>query len=237
MRSGPAAAILLGDLCLSWADELLYGSGLADAALRSAKPVFDVMRTELMAGQYLDLLEQATRRRARSSGAMRVLRYKSAKYTVERPLQLGAALAGGAAPDCSRRTARTACRWARRSSCATTCSACSATRRRPASRPATTCARASARVLVAFALAEAAPAGAAAAAPPPRRPGPGRGRRRRRCARSSRPAGRSRGSRTLIAGSTEQALDALEQAGPGLVAEPGAWALAELAHAATVRTV
>ncbi|MFI5101170.1 MAG: polyprenyl synthetase family protein, partial [Actinomycetes bacterium] len=41
----------------------------------------------------------------------------------------------------------------------------------------------------------------------------------------------------LIARLTGQALDALEQAGPGLVAEPGAWALAELAHAATVRTV
>jgi geranylgeranyl diphosphate synthase, type I len=92
---GTGAAILLGDLCLVWADKLLYASGLADGALRTAKPVFDEMRTELMAGQYLDLLEQATGTGS-VDRAMRVLRYKSAKYTVERPLHLGAALAGAA---------------------------------------------------------------------------------------------------------------------------------------------
>ncbi len=62
-------------------------------SLASAKPVYDVMRTELMAGQYLDLLEQAmgggSLERAR-----RVITFKSAKYTVERPLHLGGALAG-----------------------------------------------------------------------------------------------------------------------------------------------
>ena len=78
--------------------------------------------------------------------AERIARYKSGKYTIERPLHLGAALA---APDraasCCRRSPPTALRSARRSSCATTCSACSATRRSPASRSATTCARASRR--------------------------------------------------------------------------------------------
>ena len=57
------------------------------------KPVYDVMRTELMAGQYLDLLEQAMGGGS-ADRAMRVVRYKSAKYTIERPLHLGAALAG-----------------------------------------------------------------------------------------------------------------------------------------------
>jgi geranylgeranyl diphosphate synthase type I len=90
---GVGAAILVGDLCLSWADELLYGSGLPAPALRAAKPVYDEMRTELMAGQYLDLLEQVSGDGS-VDRAMRVLRYKSAKYTVERPLHLGAALAG-----------------------------------------------------------------------------------------------------------------------------------------------
>ena len=93
---GVGAAILLGDLCLSWADELLMTCGLpADAVLRG-KPVYDVMRTELMAGQYLDLLEQAMGGGS-AERAMRVVRFKSAKYTIERPLHLGAALAG--APD------------------------------------------------------------------------------------------------------------------------------------------
>jgi geranylgeranyl diphosphate synthase, type I len=91
---GTGAAILLGDLCLSWADEMLFGSGVDGAALLAAKPVYDEMRTELMAGQYLDLLEQSTGTGS-VAGAHRVLRFKSAKYTVERPLHLGASLAAG----------------------------------------------------------------------------------------------------------------------------------------------
>jgi geranylgeranyl diphosphate synthase type I len=90
---GTGAAILLGDLCLSWADELLFDSGLAAESLLAAKPVYDEMRTELMAGQYLDLLEQSMGTGS-VDRALRVLRFKSAKYTVERPLHLGAALAG-----------------------------------------------------------------------------------------------------------------------------------------------
>ncbi len=92
-RFGDGSAILLGDLCLSWADELMYRSGFGPAALARAKPVYDRMRTELMAGQYLDLLEQA-RGGGSIERAMLVVRYKSAKYTIERPLHLGAALAG-----------------------------------------------------------------------------------------------------------------------------------------------
>lgn len=93
-RFGTGAAILLGDLCLSWSDELLYRSGLPAQAIAAAKPVYDLMRTELMAGQYLDLLEQA-QAGASIDRVMRVVRYKSAKYTIERPLHLGALLAGG----------------------------------------------------------------------------------------------------------------------------------------------
>jgi geranylgeranyl diphosphate synthase type I len=90
---GIGAAILLGDLCLSWADEALLTSGFDPDALSRAKAVYDEMRTELMAGQYLDLLEQA-RGGGSVERAFTVVRYKSAKYTIERPLHLGAALAG-----------------------------------------------------------------------------------------------------------------------------------------------
>lgn len=90
---GNGAAILLGDLCLSWADQALLTCGLPAEALARAKAVYDEMRTELMAGQYLDLLEQA-RGGGSVERAMRVVRYKSAKYTIERPLHVGAALAG-----------------------------------------------------------------------------------------------------------------------------------------------
>jgi len=90
---GVGAAILLGDLCLSWSDDLLYRSGMSAEALDRAKPVYDTMRTELMAGQYLDLLEQV-RGGGSVDRALTVVRYKTAKYTVERPLHLGASLAG-----------------------------------------------------------------------------------------------------------------------------------------------
>lgn len=90
---GEGAAILVGDLALSWADEMLLTSGLGAEQLVRAKSIYDVMRTELMAGQYLDLLEQVrgdiTQQRAET-----VIRFKSAKYTIERPLHLGAAIAG-----------------------------------------------------------------------------------------------------------------------------------------------
>jgi geranylgeranyl diphosphate synthase type I len=89
---GAGAAILLGDLTLAWADELLFTSGLPVDSLVRAKPVYDRMRTELMAGQYLDLLEQA-RGGGSVERALRVARYKAAKYTVEGPLHLGAAMA------------------------------------------------------------------------------------------------------------------------------------------------
>jgi geranylgeranyl diphosphate synthase type I len=93
---GAATAILAGDVLLAWSGAMLAASGVDDDALRRARPVLDAMRTEVMSGQYLDIVEQA-----RSDGtvesAMRVARYKSAKYTVERPLHLGAALAGAPA--------------------------------------------------------------------------------------------------------------------------------------------
>ena len=98
-KFGEGAAILIGDLALSWADELLYSSGLDFDQLQRAKGVYDVMRTELMAGQFLDLLEQA-RGNADFARATNVIRYKSAKYTIERPLLMGAAI-GMASPDIS----------------------------------------------------------------------------------------------------------------------------------------
>ncbi|WP_298804153.1 polyprenyl synthetase family protein [uncultured Pseudokineococcus sp.] len=95
-RFGEAAAILAGDLCLSWSDEALAGCGAETERLASARLVFDRMRTQLMAGQYLDVLEQASGGAPEGADerAMRVLRWKSAKYTVEHPLLIGAALAG-----------------------------------------------------------------------------------------------------------------------------------------------
>jgi len=90
---GLSSAVLLGDLCLVWADRMLNQSGLDHVVMQRLNPVYDEMRVELMAGQYLDVLEQAL---ATSSveRSLRIARYKSGKYTVERPLHFGAVIAG-----------------------------------------------------------------------------------------------------------------------------------------------
>ncbi|WP_200935467.1 polyprenyl synthetase family protein [Aeromicrobium sp. Root344] len=92
---GTSAAVLLGDLLLSWCDEMFRANGLpqADEAFR----FLDLCKTEVVAGQFLDVAGQ-TRESLSVAEAMTVVRYKSAKYTVERPLHIGAALAG-ADPD------------------------------------------------------------------------------------------------------------------------------------------
>ena len=88
-RYGDGIGILVGDLAFVYSDRLLSGSPPA------ARAVYDELRTEVTLGQYLDLLGTA-RRSASPELARRICRYKSGRYTVERPLHLGAALAGPA---------------------------------------------------------------------------------------------------------------------------------------------
>ncbi|HEU4849518.1 MAG TPA: polyprenyl synthetase family protein [Terrimesophilobacter sp.] len=99
---GRSAAMLLGDLLLAWSEEA-FDAALAllssPGAVAAARTEFNRMRTEVMVGQYLDILdEQAWRSHPESeqlSRAHRVIVYKSAKYSVEAPLVIGAALGGG----------------------------------------------------------------------------------------------------------------------------------------------
>ena len=96
-RFGEGAAVLMGDLAFAWADVALAEAGLPDARLAAALRVFNRLRSELMGGQYLDLVE--ARRGAPDEAAVRrVLTYKSGKYTIERPLHLGLAVADGPLP-------------------------------------------------------------------------------------------------------------------------------------------
>jgi geranylgeranyl diphosphate synthase type I len=88
---GVSTAVLLGDLMLSWCDELFRTSELPTVPL--ALRYLDLCKTEVVAGQFLDVVGQ-TRATLTVDEAMRVVRFKSAKYTVERPLHIGAALAG-----------------------------------------------------------------------------------------------------------------------------------------------
>ncbi|WP_307833561.1 polyprenyl synthetase family protein [Pimelobacter simplex] len=101
---GAAAAILLGDLLLSWSDELLRRCGLGWDRVGPALDVLDLCRSEVIAGQFLDVSVQA-RGRADVAQAMTVLRYKSAKYSIERPIHVGAALAGADATTLERLSA------------------------------------------------------------------------------------------------------------------------------------
>ena len=89
---GAAASILLGDLLLAWCDEMLRTSGFDAARVLDALGYLDTTRSEVIAGQFLDVSVQA-RRASDVRTAMSVLRYKSAKYSVERPLHIGASLA------------------------------------------------------------------------------------------------------------------------------------------------
>jgi geranylgeranyl diphosphate synthase type I len=97
-----AGGLLLGDLLLGWSDELI-DEGLArlgdPSAGLSARAEFNRMRTEVTAGQYLDILEERSwaglTEADQLARAHRVIVYKSAKYTVEAPLAIGASLGGG----------------------------------------------------------------------------------------------------------------------------------------------
>jgi isopentenyl-diphosphate delta-isomerase type 1 len=89
---GVSGALLAGDLAFVWADELLDATPLPAAAVDRARSVFTRLRTEVIGGQYLDL-RLAHVDGADEEEARRVALFKSARYTVTRPLQLGAALA------------------------------------------------------------------------------------------------------------------------------------------------
>lgn len=95
---GVAAAILLGDLALVWAAKMLHESGMSPKYILQSLPVYDEMRVELMAGQYLDIYEQALASES-VERSLKVARYKSGKYSIERPLHFGAALAPAASPN------------------------------------------------------------------------------------------------------------------------------------------
>ena len=88
---GLSAAVLLGDLALVWSDQMLNTAGLTTEQFARVLPFYNEMRVELMAGQFLDIHEQ-TQKDTSVGRSMKIARYKSGKYTIERPLHLGAAM-------------------------------------------------------------------------------------------------------------------------------------------------
>ena len=95
---GLSAAVLLGDLALVWSDQMLNSAGLTNEQFSRVAPFYNEMRVELMAGQFLDIHEQ-TQKTTSVDRSMKIARYKSGKYTIERPLHLGAAMTTAASPE------------------------------------------------------------------------------------------------------------------------------------------
>ncbi|WP_433734699.1 polyprenyl synthetase family protein [Nocardia sp. CA-129566] len=89
---GTSVAILIGDLALAWADDMVHAAGLDAAGLARFAPVWALMRTEVLGGQLLDIHGESAGDES-VTAALRINRYKTAAYTVERPLHLGATLA------------------------------------------------------------------------------------------------------------------------------------------------
>ncbi|MGW5114338.1 polyprenyl synthetase family protein [Streptomyces noursei] len=98
-RIGVSAAVLAGDLALAWSDQLLHTAGLTPGQLATVLTQVDEMRTELMYGQYLDVTSTG-RPTEDVEQALRIVRYKTARYTVRWPMLIGATLAGGQRPVC-----------------------------------------------------------------------------------------------------------------------------------------
>jgi len=95
---GRSIALLCGDLCASWSDLLFSRCDTPPGRLRAARELFATARAEAIAGEYLDLISHlpgTTGGRHAVARAVEVARLKTARYTVTRPLQIGAALAGG----------------------------------------------------------------------------------------------------------------------------------------------
>ena len=89
---GRSAAILLGDLSLVWADDIVAGTDLPGDRRQRVRRVWSDIRTEVLGGQYLDIVAESSGAESIAS-AMNVNTYKTASYTVSRPLQMGAAAA------------------------------------------------------------------------------------------------------------------------------------------------
>lgn len=89
---GDPGAILAGDLSFAFADEIFTNSPFESQLIRKAQKYFDLLKREVIYGEYLDVLVPA-KKKIDEKRIIKILEYKSGKYTVERPLHLGAALA------------------------------------------------------------------------------------------------------------------------------------------------
>ncbi|MFG6477077.1 polyprenyl synthetase family protein [Microbacterium sp. P06] len=96
---GRSSAILLGDLLVAWSDDLLE-EGLVtrpQATASAARAEYARMRRDVTVGQFLDIAEESAfvtqLDDEHAERALRVASLKSARYSIQQPLLIGAALA------------------------------------------------------------------------------------------------------------------------------------------------
>ena len=93
-RFGRGAAVLMGDLLFAWSVSMVEQASISSERLKRARPYLDAMRSEVTAGQFLDLIHQDKPSQGEEwiAEANLVMEFKTARYTVSRPVQVGAAL-------------------------------------------------------------------------------------------------------------------------------------------------
>lgn len=95
---GRSGAVLLGDLLVAWSDDLLEEAVEYVPSAGRARAEYALMRREVTLGQFLDIAEESAWAVAPqdelADRALRIASYKSARYSVQRPLTIGASLAG-----------------------------------------------------------------------------------------------------------------------------------------------
>ncbi|MFE5768027.1 polyprenyl synthetase family protein [Streptomyces sp. NPDC056485] len=90
-----ALAMVLGDLLMGYAGYVFSSCGLPGAYLARTVPLWAALLRETMAGEFLEVLRTRAEQVPQVAESLEVARFKTAKYTVERPLHLGATLGGG----------------------------------------------------------------------------------------------------------------------------------------------
>lgn len=88
---GISSGIITGDLVSVWADQAFAQADLPAATLQAGFQVYNTMRAEVMAGQWLDI-RLAALPEATTAESQHVALLKSGRYSITRPLELGATL-------------------------------------------------------------------------------------------------------------------------------------------------
>ncbi|TXK04887.1 polyprenyl synthetase family protein [Microbacterium mitrae] len=95
---GVSGAILLGDLLVAWSDDLLEEAVAGHLHAPLVRAEYGRMRRDVTLGQFLDVAQESawvTQPEAEHADrALEIASLKSARYSVEQPLIIGAALAG-----------------------------------------------------------------------------------------------------------------------------------------------